>query len=59
MKNVVSSWTRIKRNLPAVLAALEGASSYPMDRLSQLEQELEEVNSVVRKSQSDCSAGTQ
>ena len=58
MKNVVSSWTRIKRNLPVILAALEGASSYPLDRLSQLEQELEEVKSAVGKSQSDRSAGT-
>ncbi len=54
MKNVVSSWTRIKR----ILAALDGASSYPLDRLSQLEQELEEVKSAVRKSQSGCSART-
>jgi hypothetical protein len=59
MKNVVSSWARIKRNLPAILAALEGASSYPLDRLSQLEQELQEVKFAVRKSQSDASARTQ
>ncbi len=58
MKNVVSSWTRVKRNLPAIHAALDGASSYPLDRLSQLEQELEEVKSAVRKSQSGCSART-
>ena len=58
MRNVVSSWTRFRQSLPVILAALKGGSSYPLDRLNQLELELAEVKSALCKSQPDRGVGT-
>ena len=54
MKKLISSWTRFKQSLPAILASLEGGSGYQLDRLDRLELELAEVKSSVGNSQPAC-----
>ncbi len=56
MKDTISSWTKVKRNVFSFLQALEGSSSYPFERIQELQLEVVELKSRALTSAQCCGA---